>query len=282
MPRKVKRILLITIGLFIMTLGLGIFIFPSQLAAGGLTGFSLVLHEVFPFLTVGSIMLVGNILLFLLGYWLIGPQFGGYTIYASLMLSAMIDLFSRLVPMNGPPTDDILLNLFFGILIGAIGMAIVFNQNASTGGTDILAKILTKYTALDIGRALMLIDAVVVLLAALVFGIQLGLYALLGVLLNGLLIDNLIMGYRTRFLVVVMSSKIDEIYQFVDTQLDRGATLYKAEGAYERKEKAVLHTILTKRQYIKLKQFVHKTDPRALLSVNTVQEVFGEGFSEPN
>jgi len=278
MKSEAKRVALITAGLLIMTVGLGVFILPSKLASGGLTGLSLVLHHLFPFITVGSMMLIGNIFLFILGFALIGRQFGGYTIYASLMLSAMLDVFSRLFPMDGPPTDDLFINLFFGTLISAVGMAIVFNQNASTGGTDILARILTKYSTLDIGRALMIIDMFVVALATMVFGVRLGLYALLGVMINGLIIDHLIMGFKTRFLVVVMSDKLEEINEYVGQTLDRGATLYHAEGAYERREKHVLHTIVNKNQYILLKQHVHKVDPHALLSVTTVQEVFGEGF----
>ncbi len=275
-----KRIAFILLGLLIMTAGLGFFIIPSKLASGGLTGFSLVLNHLFPSLSVGSIMLIGNIFLFILGFLLIGKQFGGYTIFSSLTLSAFLDIFARIFPMQSAPTDDLFINLFFGTLISSVGMAIVFHQDASTGGTDILAKIVTKYTTLDIGKALMVIDVFVVIMASMVFGVRLGLYALLGVLMNGFIIDNLIMGFKRRFLVVIMSEKNDEIYQFVDETLERGATLYHAEGAYERQDKYVLHTILNKSQYIQLKQHVHRIDPDALLSVTTVQEVFGEGFAE--
>jgi len=216
--------------------------------------------------------------LFIMGFIFIGRQFGAKTIFSSFALSGTIALFEILLPNFNPIVDDIFLNLFFGILTSGIGMAVVFYQNASTGGTDIVAKIINKYFNLEMGKALLTADFFVVFCALFVYGTQAGLYALLGILMNAFIIDNIIEGLNLKISVTIITSKPSEVETFIIEALDRGATIYAAQGAYTKKDKPVIATVLNKREFIKLKKFVQTTDPKAFVMVANVREVIGEGF----
>lgn len=275
---NLKRFVTITLGLLVMSLGLHFFLIPAKLATGGLTGLAMLVHELFPAISIGLVMLVGNIVLFLLALWLIGRDFGGYTIYSSLMLSVMIGVLERIMPLKQPLVDDVILNLFFGTLVPAIGMGIIFYQNSSTGGTDILAKIINRYFHLDIGKALMLVDFVIVIGAIRIFGLANGLYALIGVMLNATVIDKVIAGFNSRLYTIVISHAYAQINQFIIKELDRGSTLYLAEGGFSGSAKKAVHVMINKREYIRLKKFVRQVDPAAMMSIHFVHEVIGEGF----
>ena len=184
------KFLKMNLGLCMLTVGLYYFLLPSKLLVGGISGLATVLTEYFPNIPMGIIMLGINIFLLILAFLLLGKEFGGYTIYCSLMTSFMIFGLEILTPLkDGPLVDDIFLNLIFGIIITAIGIAIIFYQNASTGGTDIIAKIMNKYTGIDIGKCLMAADFLIIVAAGFTFGIRNGLYAFLGMLINGFVID---------------------------------------------------------------------------------------------
>lgn len=273
-----KRLFIITIGLLIMSFGLHFFLFPANLASGGLSGFALLINAVIPGIPIGIVMLIGNIILFVLAFLMIGPEFGGATIYSSLMLSGMIGLLEKVWPVQAPLVDDLLLSLIFGTLIPAIGMGVIFYQNSSTGGTDILAKILSKKTSLDIGKALLVVDFFIVMGAVGIFGLKLGLYALLGVILNGFVIDYVITGFNTRIYITIISEKWEPINRYIIDEISRGTTLYVAEGGYQHAPKRVIHTITSKREYISIRNFIKATDPLAMVSTHIEHEVFGEGF----
>lgn len=269
---------MINLGLLIMSFGVHVFLIAANLATGGLTGLSMIVHELVPALSIPTIVLIGNVILFIIAFILIGRDFGGYTIYASLAFSGMLAIFERVWPNNPPLTDDLLLNLIFGTLLPAIGMGIIFFQNASTGGTDILAKILNKYIHVDMGKALLAVDFFIVLFAIGTFGIRPGLYALIGVIMNGLVIDNVIAGLSNKLAITIISKEVESINEFVLKELERGTTLYHTEGGFSRDERLVLHTIVSKRQYIRIKKFVQAVDPDALVTLSFVNEVIGEGF----
>jgi uncharacterized membrane-anchored protein YitT (DUF2179 family) len=278
MKKAIEEYILITIGMFLVAVGVYYFLVAENLAAGGVSGLAIVINYYFPFLSVGLLMLIMNIVLFVIAFIIIGPGFGAKTIYASLGLSAIIWVFERFFPVSGSITGDTLLSLIFGILIGGVGMGIVFNQNASTGGTDIIAKILNNFFHLDIGKSMIAADFVVTLLAAITFGITTGMYALLGVIANGLVIDSFINGLSMRKQVTIISSKGDEIKEYIINKLQRGVTIYDAKGAYTGEEKEVLITIMSRKEFIKLKIFIKEIDEKAFLTVSNVHEVVGEGF----
>ncbi len=191
MNKKLKEYLIITLGFIIVALGLTVFLIPSNLAVGGVTGLSLIIHTHFNFLSVGFLLILINSILFIIAFFTLGPAFGAKSIYASLGLSGAIWFIQRLFPGMKPLTDDLFINLVFGMLVSSTGMSLVLYQNASTGGTDILAKILNKFLHVPIGRSLLFVDFFITILAGLTFGPRLGLYALLGVIMNGMIIDNM-------------------------------------------------------------------------------------------
>jgi uncharacterized membrane-anchored protein YitT (DUF2179 family) len=280
MKKTIYEYVMITLGLILVAAGVYFFLIPDDLAAGGVTGLAMVINHYFPVLNVGAIMLVLNVILFIIGFIFIGSGFGVKTIYSSLMLSFLISIMEMLFPLEGPITEDIFINLIFGILVGAIGMAIVFNQNASTGGTDIVAKILNKYMHLDIGKGLLLADLVVTVLAIAAFGATIGMYSLLGVIINGFTVDSAIQGLNIIKKVEIVSSKGAEIKNFIIKELDRSATLYDAKGAYSLQNKEVITTVLGKREVIRLKNFIKEIDPKAFIITYNVHETLGEGFTD--
>ncbi|MGL5149291.1 MAG: YitT family protein [Clostridium sp.] len=187
----VKEYAIITLGVLLVAIGLQYFLSPNQIAAGGLSGMALIVNHFVPELTVGTVLFIGNLVLYVISFLVIGRDFGFKTIYASFGLSVAMD---GLAAMTGPiaVTRNPLFAALGGTVFVIIGLSVVFARNASTGGTDILAKILTKYTTLNIGIALFCVDLFVTLSGGIVFGMNKGLYALLAVVLNGIFIDRLI------------------------------------------------------------------------------------------
>jgi uncharacterized membrane-anchored protein YitT (DUF2179 family) len=181
-------------------------------------------------------------------------------------------------PVTHSLTNDVLLELIWGILVQGVGMAIIFNQNASTGGTDIIAKILNKFFHIDIGKSLLITDFTVTLLAGISFGIQKGMYSLLSVIINGLLIDNAIEGFNSHKEVIIISSEKDKIKTFIIDELERGATLYLGKGCYTSNNVEILSTIVSKKEFIRLKTYIKEIDSKAFIKVYDVYETFGEGF----
>ncbi|MCB2305390.1 YitT family protein [Clostridium estertheticum] len=280
MKTIIKEYILITVGIALVALGLYFFLIPNDLAVGGVSGLAMVINQYIPGLTIGALMFVLNVVLFVVGFMFIGSSFGVRTIYASFGLSGMIWVLEKLFPMSGSITNDIFLELIFGILIGAVGMGMVFNQNSSTGGTDIIAKMLNKYFHLEIGKSLLIADLFITILAGVAFGPRIGMYALLGVIINGYTVDAVIAGINNCKKVEVVSSKGEEIKRFIIEDLNRGATLYMAKGAYTNDEKEIITTVLGKKQFIKLKNHIKQIDKTAFIITYNVHETVGEGFKD--
>ena len=179
-------------------------------------------------------------------------------------------------------TNDLTMATVFGTLISAIGMAIVFNENASTGGTDILAKILNKFFHLDIGKSLLIVDFIITFASALVFGIDVGLYAMASVILLGITVDRFIDGFNSCKNVFIMSKKNDEISRFIMNELNRGCTFLNGVGAYTKMESDILFAVLSRKQFIALKKHIKEIDNQAFISVGEAHEVLGEGFKDIN
>jgi uncharacterized membrane-anchored protein YitT (DUF2179 family) len=158
-------------------------------------------------------------------------------------------------------------------------MGIVFNQNASTGGTDIVAKIINRFTHIEIGKSLLLADFLVTLFAAVVFGARLGMYALLGIVINSIIIDKMIAGFNIKINMMIISKEVDTINAYILNDLERGTTIYHATGGYSNEDKKVINTIVSRREYIKVRDFVKKIDEKAFVSISYVTEVEGEGFT---
>ncbi|MGM0421033.1 MAG: YitT family protein [Bacillota bacterium] len=279
MQKIIKDYLTIYFGVFIVALGLTVFLIPSNLAVGGITGLAMVINHIFPFIQVGLVMVVMNLILLTAGFLLIGKKFGAKTIFASMSLSGTIWLIEAFAPMQGALVENIFLNLFYGILLGAIGMAVVFYYGASTGGTDIIAKIINKYTNIDIGKSLLAADFLVIVLAGLTFGLELGLYALSGVIMNSFIIDYIIAGFNLKIQLSIITSNPEAIKEYINNNMERGATVFKAEGAFTGEAKDVIITAMNKREFFALKSYIARVDEDAFVMVSHAKEVLGEGFS---
>lgn len=276
--QNIKRFIIINAGLLIMALGLVIFLEPAKLAVGGVMGLAMVIREYIPSIDLGILMLIFNVFLFILAFFMIGKSFGGYTIYCSIALSFMTSFLTRIFGSTNLFPDDLMVTLFVGILVQGVGMAMVFSQNASTGGTDIVAKILNKYTHIEIGKSLFLSDALITVAAGIAFEPRLGMYAFLGILMNGLIIDKVIAGFEIKAHCQIISQKTEEIVSYIHNDLGRGCTYIKAMGAYSKKDTDLISVVLGRREYLKLRHFVRSIDSRAFITMHFTHEVLGEGF----
>lgn len=280
MKKYIREYTMVTMGYIILALAIKFFLAPNKIAGGGVTGIAIIINHLIPSFSVGSLMLIMNIILFIVGFIAIGGKFGAKTIYASLGLSGLISLLDNYISPEVALTHDLLLATLFGTFLSGIGMGIVFNANASTGGTDILAKILNKFIHLDIGKSLLVVDFVVAVAAGLTFSPEIGMYGLLSVILNGITIDTVIEGMNTCKAIIVMSSKNDLINRYIIEELDRGCTLFEGKGAYSGSKIDVLYTILDRKEFIKLRNYIREIDKKAFITVSEAHEVLGEGFKD--
>lgn len=277
MTKKMKEYGLITFGIILVALSVEYFFAPNNLAAGGVTGLAIVVNALIPNLSVGVITLVLNIALFVVAFWLIGGNFGGKTIFASLGMSVIMWIIEKFLNPFAITTDLVIATIF-GTLISAFGMAIVFNNNASTGGTDILAKILNKFFHINIGKSLLIVDILITFAGAMVFGLDIGFYAMLGVIILGITVDRFIDGFNTSKEITIISNKYCEISEYILNDLSRGCTYIQGEGVYSGKDVKIIYSIVSRSEFIKLKEFIKQVDRRAFISVRESYEVLGEGF----
>jgi uncharacterized membrane-anchored protein YitT (DUF2179 family) len=282
---KVNKIIREYMGMFIgallISLGLYFFWLPSQLAAGGVSGLSVVIKAVLPAVPIGLIILVLDIIMFAIGFIILGKSFGLRSIVCSLEISLLMLGLEMAFPNLKPLSQDTLVVLLFGALFIALGQSIVFNLEASSGGTDIIAKIIAKYSSLNIGAALVIADMSVVLLAIGIFGLEKGLYAVFGVIATSMLIDYIISGINIQKFVTIIPSNGEHsqyINNYILHTLDRGATIYHAQGAYSKEQKTVITTVMDRKQFIELKRHISEIDASAFVTVQNLHEVVGEGF----
>lgn len=274
---SIKDFAMITLGLSLVAFGLEYFYIPHNIAAGGVSGMAIILGSFIKVIPIGIIILILNLIFFIIAFITIGGSFGAKTLYTSFGLSfIMWSIETFLKPDK--LTDDLFINAAMGTFIIGIGMAMVFNYGASTGGTDILAKIMAKYFHTDIGKSLLLVDFIIGLSGLLTFGITAGFYALLCIVANGTLIDRLIDGFNTSKELMIISKKEEQIIEFIIKELDRSCTVLNGYGGYTSEDIDVLYVVLYRRDYIRLRSFIKEIDPNAFISVNEVHEVLGEGF----
>ncbi|HCW54462.1 MAG TPA: hypothetical protein DG753_12150 [Clostridium sp.] len=277
--KQIKEYGIITFGIILVAISVEYFFSPNNLAAGGVTGAAIVINALVPQLSVGILTFILNAVLFVVAFMFIDGNFGVKTIFASLGLSVVLWIIEEFLNPVAI-TTDLTMATVFGTLISAIGMAIVFNENASTGGTDILAKILNKFFHLDIGKSLLIVDFLITFASALVFGIDAGLYAMASVILLGITVDRFIDGFNSCKNVFIISKKNHEISEFIMNELDRGCTFLNSVGAYSKSENNILYAVVSRKQFIQLKKYIKEIDHQAFISVGEAHEVLGEGFKD--
>ena len=278
MLANVRFFILLNLGLVLTALGIVWFKTPNHFAFGGTSGLSVLLSALFPQFNVGFFMWVLNIALVVLGFFTLGISCMGWTVYSSMALSFYVSLCEAIWPMTAPFTNDTLLELIFAVLLPAIGSAIVFNIGASTGGTDIVALILTKHSSLNIGTALMASDILIVSGAALIFGVQTGLYCILGLIGKSFVVDGVIESINQRKVCTVVTSNPEDVTDFILDELHRSATIEEAQGAYTGKEMTVVMTVLTRREATQLRNFLRLNDNHAFITIVNSSEIIGKGF----
>jgi uncharacterized membrane-anchored protein YitT (DUF2179 family) len=276
--KKLEEFLLINLGLFLVAAGIVLFKIPNNLATGGVSGVAIIVEKFFPAAPVGFLMLIINLILLVFGFFFLGKNFGSKTIYSSFALSGMVWALERVIVLTKPLTGDTFLELVYAILLPAVGSAIVFNYNASTGGTDIIAKILHKFTSINIGKTLLLADFGITVIALFVFGVRTGMYSILGLIMKGFIIDLVIENLNISKHFVIISEKPEEVKAFIVNELKRGATIHKAYGAYSNEEKEVITTIMSRRQAVRLRKFIREIDKHAFISITNTSEIIGKGF----
>lgn len=275
--RTVEEYAILTVATLIMVLGVYAFKFPNNFSFGGVTGIAIVLSAFLP-TTPGNINFIINMLLLLLGFLFLGRQFGIKTAYVSILMSVGLSVAEWLFPMTEPLTQQPVLELMYGIVLPAFSSAIFFNRGASSGGTDIVAMVLKKYTKLNIGTALFLADLFIVIASCFVFDTQTGLFSLCGLLAKSLVVDNVIESINLCKYFTIICNDPQPICDFITNQLNRSATIYKAEGAYEHNEKSVIITVMKRSQAVELRNFIHITQPSAFIAITNSSEIIGKGF----
>ena len=273
-----RELALMSLGTALVSIGVYFFKFPNHCSMGGVSGMAVLLGQLVPQLSPSTFNSIINLLFLLLGFLVLDKGFGVRTVYCSLLYTGLVQVFSWLCPMDAPLTDELMLELFFAVILPAIGSAILFNIAASSGGTDIAAMILKKYTGLDVGRALLYSDVAIAASALLVFGVTAGLCSLLGLALKSVLVDSAIESFNRRKAFFVITSYPDQVCDFVTHTLGRGATLWQAQGAYTHLEHYVVLTVLSRGQAVVLRRRLRAIDPHAFLIVANSSEIFGKGF----
>lgn len=274
----VNFFLMLNLGLIATAIGITFFKSPNNFAFGGTSGISIIISNVLPKINVGMAMWFVNIALVILGIIFLDRKKIGWTVFSSLALSFYVMILEKLIPIKDSFSGDLFIDFCFSVILPAIGSAIVFNIGASTGGTDIVAMILNKHTSLKIGKALMLSDLGIVLIAACLFGPKKGLYCILGLALKSTVVDTAIEGLNLKKVCTVVCENPEEIKEYIIKELHRGATEQKAYGAYTHEKRAVIMTVLSRHEATLLRNYIKDTDKHAFITIVNSSEIIGKGF----
>ena len=267
-----KEFIVITFATLIVSAAVFFFLIPSQVSVGSISGLAMILGNIIP-LHISIITFILNGLLLIIGFLLIGKEFGAKTVYTSLLLPLFLRIFEIWFPDFSSINGDPFLDMVCYIFVVSIGLAILFRENASSGGLDIVAKLLNKYFRMDMGKAMALPGMCVALSSILFYDKKLVVLSLLGTYLNGLVLDHFIFGLNLKKRVCIISEKEAEIRSFILNRLHSGATIYEGRGAYDGHPKTEIITIVDKNEYALLMSYLLKTDPSAFVTVYTVSEV---------
>jgi uncharacterized membrane-anchored protein YitT (DUF2179 family) len=277
--KKLKSFLILNVGILMIALILHVLMSPNQFAIGGISGLGIVMKSIFPGLSIGFFMLSMNVILLLIGFLTIGFGFGFKTIYASLILGGYLIALERVVPITAPLTTQPLLEFFVLLALNALGTALIFSQNASTGGTDIIAKILQRYLKINIGKGLLMADLGVALVAFMFIGTEKGLFAIVGIMISGFSIDYIIGLMEETSEWTIISDRHEQIAEFILNDLERGASYIEAQGIYTGNNQRHIRTVISRQQSHKLRRFIAATSPDAFVSVKRLCKTYGDGFA---
>ena len=270
--RNIREFISITVGTVIVACAVFFFMMPSHVTVGSAAGLAIVLSEFLPF-SVSTITMAMNVGLLIIGFLLIGPEFGGKTVYCAVLLPAVIGVLERIFPNFQSLTGDPLIDVICYILVVGVGLSQLFTANASSGGLDIVAKLMNKFLGMDLGKAMSAAGILVALSSALCYDKKTVVLSVLGTYFGGIVLDHFIFGIDIKRKVCILSPKYEEITQFILHELHSGASHYDLYGAYDGSVRREIVTIVDKQEYRKLMDYVHKADPKAFVTVYSVNEI---------
>lgn len=270
--KTIREFAIISVGTAIVAAAVFFFMLPSHVSVGSGAALAMVLSNFIP-LSVSTITLIMNVGLLIIGFILIGPEFGAKTVYCSILMPVIMGVFEKIFPNFQSITQDPLLDVICYILVVGIGLAILFSRNASSGGLDIVAKIMNKYLKMDLGQAMSASGILVALSSALCYDSKTVVLSLLGTYFGGLVVDHFIFGINIKRRVCVISNQLEPIVNYVLHELHSGATLNEIIGAYDRTPKMEMVTIVDKNEYKKLMDYVRDIDPKAFVTVYSVSDM---------
>ncbi len=269
--------ILMSVGVFFTALAIVYLFTPNKLAAGGAQGIALVINHYID-VNIGLVMVIINLALFAAAFFILGKGYGQKTLFSSLGLSFTVYILERFF-YTGPLTENPMLAAIFGSALMGVGVGIILNRNASIGGTSLLGQIISKFTFINPVSCIVMVDLLVTLMAMVVFGVEIGLYQLISVYLTGEVINKVIDGISYRREVMVITDHKEEVMSYIMKDMKKGVTILKGKGGYTGKDTDIILSILTRREFIKLKIFIRSIDQKAFISVNMVTEVSGFGSS---
>ena len=268
----IKEFVMITIATAIVAAAVFFFLIPSNVSVGSISGLAIVIGNFVP-LQISAITMILNVGLLIIGFLFIGREFGGKTVYTSILLPVIIGILERIYPNNTSITGEPFQDMICYVFLVSVGLAMLFNRNASSGGLDIVAKLMNKFLHMDLGNAMSVSGMVVALSSGLVYDAKIVVLSVLGTYLNGIVLDHFIFGFNLKKRVCIVSPKLEEIRQFILNDLHSGATIYDAYGAYNLDPRKEIITIVDKNEYAKLMGFIERVDPNAFVTVYTVNKI---------
>ncbi|MDD3212665.1 MAG: YitT family protein [Eubacteriales bacterium] len=277
-PSVFRDYVLLTLGSLLIAVGVYFFKFPNHFSTGGVSGISIILNRYFPTMSQATFMFIINQLLLVVGFLIFGRSFGVRTAYCSIVMSSAAWILEAVVPMSGPMTSQPLLELIFAVTLPAIGSAILFNLESSSGGTDVVAMILRKYTSLNIGISLLFADVIITLMACVAFGMETGLFSVLGLMIKAVVVDMVLENINVHKSFQIITSQPEPIVDFIVHDLHRGATEMKGEGAFTHHNKTVILTVVNRSQAVRLRNYARETDPGCFILITNTSEIIGKGF----
>ncbi len=278
MQKLVKDYMMLTFGTLLLSVGVYFFKFPNHFTTGGVSGISIILGNLLPRLSPGTLMMIINYSLLVVGLFVLGRGFTLRTVYCTVVYSFVIWLLEKVYPMTAPFTTQPLLELAFAILLPAVGSAIMFNLDASSGGTDVVAMILKKYTNINIGKALLISDSFIALSSVFVFGIETCLFSVLGLLMKAFLIDSVIESINLCKYFTIVTTAPHEVCEYIIKTLNHSATVVDGRGAFTGEDRKLVFTACRRGEALALKNEVRKIDRHAFIFISNTSEVIGKGF----
>lgn len=273
----VKEYALLTLASVLIIISTWLFKYPNNFTFGGITGLSIVLSRIFE-VPASTLNLVMNAVLLVIGVVVLGKGFAGKTLYVTILSTVGLSALDKIYPITTPLTDEPVIELLFAVAIPAVASAILFNMDASSGGTDIVAMLLKKHTTMEIGTAIFAVDIIITLSAFVAFDFATGLYSVTGLMAKTLIMDGAIENMNLCKYFTIITTNPKPICDFIHHELHRSATIYKAEGAYSHTEKNIVLVVLKRSQAVRLRRFIKDVEPTAFMMITNSSEIIGKGF----